>query len=234
MERRQLCGKIEVVVAHALAFLGVSALVIVTPGQDTALTIRNALWGGRRGGVFTACGVAAGQATWTLAASAGVATLLVASEPAFVALRALGVAYLVWLGLHSLRRAFARRASAEAERPVKTGPVSPGGAEQSRQPEDGGLLHQPAAAVRHRLRRDGRARPRLLRDDAGLAERLRARRRARRRRAAPLARACLAFASLTLCSRQSGSTVSLRGRTARCTRAKSARPSRTAHRPGQE
>ena len=68
---------------HALAFLGVSAVVIVTPGQDTALTIRNALAGGRRGGVFTAAGVATGQATWTIAAAAGVAALLQASEPAY-------------------------------------------------------------------------------------------------------------------------------------------------------
>ena len=55
--------------AHVAAFLGVSALVIVTPGQDTALVIRNALLGGRRSGVFTAVGVAMGQATWTVAAS---------------------------------------------------------------------------------------------------------------------------------------------------------------------
>ncbi len=32
------------------AFLVVAAIVIVTPGQDTALTIRNALAGGRRAG----------------------------------------------------------------------------------------------------------------------------------------------------------------------------------------
>ena len=79
---------------HLAAFLGVSLLVIVTPGQDTALTIRNTLLGGRRGGVGTAAGVAAGQATWTLAASAGVVALLRASEPAFVAMRLLGEAYL--------------------------------------------------------------------------------------------------------------------------------------------
>lgn len=52
-----------------LAFLGVSAIVICTPGQDTALTIRNALRGGRRGGIATARGVALGQAVWTLSAA---------------------------------------------------------------------------------------------------------------------------------------------------------------------
>ena len=89
---------------HLAAFLGVSLLVIVTPGQDTALTIRNTLLGGRRAGVRTAAGVAAGQATWTLVASAGVVALLRASEPAFVALRLLGAAYLVYLGLQLLLR----------------------------------------------------------------------------------------------------------------------------------
>jgi threonine/homoserine/homoserine lactone efflux protein len=91
-------------VTHFIAFLGVSLLVIVTPGQDTALTIRNTLLGGRRGGVRTAAGVAAGQATWTLAASAGVVAVLRASEPAFVAVRLVGAAYLVYLGLQTLLR----------------------------------------------------------------------------------------------------------------------------------
>jgi threonine/homoserine/homoserine lactone efflux protein len=89
-----------------LAFFGISVLVIVTPGQDTALTIRNTLAGGRRGGVFTALGVSTGQAVWTLAASAGVAALLVASEPAFVALKVAGAAYLVFLGAQALVAAF--------------------------------------------------------------------------------------------------------------------------------
>ena len=89
-----------------LAFLTISALVIVTPGPDTALTIRNALLGGRRGGVGTALGVATGQACWTLATSAGIAALLSASRPAFLALRLLGAAYLVYLGASSLVAAF--------------------------------------------------------------------------------------------------------------------------------
>jgi threonine/homoserine/homoserine lactone efflux protein len=89
-------------VTEALAFVGVSLLVIVTPGQDTALTIRNALAGGRRGGVATGAGVAAGQATWTLATSAGLAAVLVASESVFTALRIAGAAYLAYLGLEAL------------------------------------------------------------------------------------------------------------------------------------
>lgn len=85
------------------AFLGIAALVIVTPGPDTALTIRNTLGGGRRGGLATALGVATGQAVWTAATSAGIAALLVASASAFAALRVAGAAYLVWLGAHALR-----------------------------------------------------------------------------------------------------------------------------------
>ena len=86
------------------AFLGVSILVIVIPGPDTALTIRNTLLGGSRAGVPTALGVASGQACWTLAASAGVAALLVASEPAFLAVKVVGAAYLAFLGFGALRR----------------------------------------------------------------------------------------------------------------------------------
>ena len=83
-------------------FLGVAVLVIVTPGPDTALTVRNALVGGRRGGVFTVLGVVGGQLVWTLAASAGIAAVLAASRPAFTALRYAGSAYLVYLGIQAL------------------------------------------------------------------------------------------------------------------------------------
>jgi threonine/homoserine/homoserine lactone efflux protein len=88
-----------------LAFLGVSLLVICTPGQDTALTIRNTLAGGRGAGVATAVGVAAGQAVWTLATSAGLAVLLAASGPLFTGVRLAGAAYLIYLGARSLLKA---------------------------------------------------------------------------------------------------------------------------------
>jgi threonine/homoserine/homoserine lactone efflux protein len=85
-----------------IAFVLLAAVVICTPGPDTALTIRNTLLGGRGNGLRTAQGVAVGQALWTLAASAGIAALVAASQPVFTAIRIAGVVYLVWLGLQSL------------------------------------------------------------------------------------------------------------------------------------
>ena len=84
------------------AFLVLATVVIVTPGPDTALTIRNSLLGGRPAGIATALGVALGQATWSVATSVGVVALLVAAEPAFMALRIAGAVYLVALGVQGL------------------------------------------------------------------------------------------------------------------------------------
>jgi threonine/homoserine/homoserine lactone efflux protein len=106
------------------AFLGVSLLVIVTPGQDTALTIRNTLAGGWRSGIFTAVGVVSGQVTWAVAASAGLAAVLLASQPAFTALRLVGAAYLVFLGAQALLAAL--RSQQEAPTAVSRSPALAG------------------------------------------------------------------------------------------------------------
>lgn len=101
--------------AGLATFVGISVLVIVIPGPDTALTIRNTLAGGRRVGLATALGVVTGQATWTLATSAGLAALLLASQTAFTVLELVGAAYLAYLGASALldalrgRRREARR-----------------------------------------------------------------------------------------------------------------------------
>jgi threonine/homoserine/homoserine lactone efflux protein len=102
--------------AQLVAFLGVSAVVIVTPGQDTALTIRNTLLGGRSGGIATAAGVVSGQLVWALAASAGLSAVLLASAPLFMAIRIAGAAYLVLLGVQALVAAIrgAHRVDADA------------------------------------------------------------------------------------------------------------------------
>jgi threonine/homoserine/homoserine lactone efflux protein len=82
-------------VNHVAAFVGISAVVICTPGPDTALIVRNTLLGGRLNGVRTAGGIVTGIAVWTLAASAGIAAVIAASHAVFLALRVAGAAYLV-------------------------------------------------------------------------------------------------------------------------------------------
>jgi threonine/homoserine/homoserine lactone efflux protein len=104
-----------------IGFVLVAAVVICTPGPDTALTIRNTLLGGRCNGLRTAQGVAVGQALWTLAASAGIAALVAASQPVFVAVRIVGAAYLVWLGLQALAAAARGRGAEQQPRGSRAG-----------------------------------------------------------------------------------------------------------------
>src|SRR5438105_9139692 len=103
-------------VSDLAGVVALAIVVVVTPGPDTALTIRNTLIGGRTSGVATAVGVALGQATWSLATSAGISALIAAAEPAFVALKLAGSAYLVFLGAQSLWSAL--RPASEPRRPV--------------------------------------------------------------------------------------------------------------------
>jgi threonine/homoserine/homoserine lactone efflux protein len=101
---------------HFEAFLVIALLLAVAPGPDTALATRNALVGGRQAAVFTVLGVAIGLAVWTIAASVGIAALLQASEPAFVALKVVGSVYLAYLGVQALRAALSRRGPRELPR----------------------------------------------------------------------------------------------------------------------
>jgi threonine/homoserine/homoserine lactone efflux protein len=136
-----------------VAFLGVSAVVICVPGPDTALTVRNALAGGRRCGVATAAGVAAGQAVWTLATSVGIAELIQASEPAFLVMKTVGAAYLVALGLQSLWTASGIRFPGRLRSPTGGPGPGPGGSRApavpggSRAPGIGGRMG-PGRALR--------------------------------------------------------------------------------------
>jgi threonine/homoserine/homoserine lactone efflux protein len=98
---------------HVGTFFAVAIVVIVIPGQDMALTLRNTLRG-RRAGMATCFGVTSGLVIWAVAASVGLAALLAASEPVFLALRLVGAAYLLFLGAQALYSALRRRRRADA------------------------------------------------------------------------------------------------------------------------
>jgi threonine/homoserine/homoserine lactone efflux protein len=87
------------------AFLGVLLVVLCTPGPDFAVVLRHALADARRG-VRAAAGIVTGLAGHTAAAALGLSALLAARPDVLAAIRWLGAAYLVWLGLGALRAAF--------------------------------------------------------------------------------------------------------------------------------
>jgi threonine/homoserine/homoserine lactone efflux protein len=89
-------------VREPLLFLGVIALLTITPGADMAMVARSVFMGGRPAAFATTLGIGAGCMVWAIASAAGVAAVLAASETAYNALRLVGAAYLVFLGVQSL------------------------------------------------------------------------------------------------------------------------------------
>ena len=107
------------------AYLAVAALLIVTPGPDTALVTRNALLAGRHAASFTTLGIGSGSLIWALASVFGIAVLLEKSVVAFTVFKFAGAAYLGYLGLRSLIASFrgSKQASLTIHAPQVTQPT---------------------------------------------------------------------------------------------------------------
>lgn len=85
-----------------VSFALVAGLMTITPGIDTALVLRVAATRGRLAGFAAALGITSGVLVWAVAAALGVSALLAASATAFLALKVVGSAYMIWLGARLL------------------------------------------------------------------------------------------------------------------------------------
>ena len=90
-------------------FVVAGLLLNLTPGPDVLYVVGHALRSGARAGMVAALGITAGCFVHIVAAAVGVSALVAASATAFAALKWLGAAYLVYVGLSML---LARRRSA--------------------------------------------------------------------------------------------------------------------------
>ncbi len=86
-----------------LLFVGAGLLLNLTPGPDVLYIVSQALRSGVRAGMVAALGITAGCCVHIVAAAVGVSALLAASSTAFTALKWVGAAYLVYVGLRLLR-----------------------------------------------------------------------------------------------------------------------------------
>ena len=86
-------------------FVGFAVVVILIPGPDFAVTVKNTLAGGARRGRATAFGISTSNACQGAASAAGLGALILRSQPLFEAIRWCGVAYLLYLAAQAARSA---------------------------------------------------------------------------------------------------------------------------------
>ena len=83
-------------------FAAASLALAVVPGPAVLYIVAQSVPGGRRAGVVSALGIASGGLFHVAAAVIGLSALLAASAEAFTAVKLLGAAYLVYLGIRTL------------------------------------------------------------------------------------------------------------------------------------
>ena len=86
-----------------LAYFVASWVIAVSPGSGAVLAMSHGLAYGVRGASATVLGLQIGLAFILLVAGAGVGAVLVASAGAFMVVKLLGAAYLLWLGFKQWR-----------------------------------------------------------------------------------------------------------------------------------
>ena len=113
------------IVASLPAFVAAVILISASPGPAMALTVRRATTGGWRSAVPTVLGLEAGLYVWALAAAAGFAALVAASEVAFLVLRVVGAAFLLFLGARARLAARRHRHGGDADAGAGAAPDRP-------------------------------------------------------------------------------------------------------------
>ncbi|WP_059173963.1 homoserine/threonine efflux transporter [Bacillus sp. FJAT-27445] len=84
-----------------LTYISIVAMMIVIPGADTMLLVKNTLSYGTKAGFYTILGMATGLSFWTLIAVLGLSVVISKSVVLFSIIKYLGAAYLIFLGIKS-------------------------------------------------------------------------------------------------------------------------------------
>lgn len=85
-----------------LIILGIGIVVVISPGPDFALTIRNSLAYSRQAGIYTSLGIFVGNSIHTSYSLIGIGAIIAHSVVLFNLFKWLGAAYLIYIGIKSL------------------------------------------------------------------------------------------------------------------------------------
>ncbi|EGU61055.1 hypothetical protein VINI7043_21706 [Vibrio nigripulchritudo ATCC 27043] len=105
------------------AFLIAITILTLTPGLDTALVIRNTTRAGSQHGFLTSFGICCGLFVHATFSAIGISAILLQSAEWFMALKMVGAAYLIWLGISSIHALFGSHGNTMTDAD-KTGDVS--------------------------------------------------------------------------------------------------------------
>ncbi len=89
--------------ANLSLFIGAALILIITPGPAVLYIIARSVDQGRRAGLASVLGVEIGNSVHVLAAAFGLSAILLSSALAFDVVKYLGAAYLIYLGIKTLR-----------------------------------------------------------------------------------------------------------------------------------
>ena len=118
--------------APLLSFTVLAILLAIAPGADTALVMKNALTRGRLAGMLTTVGICLGCLVHAVASSLGLSLILAQSAQVFTLVKLVGSAYLIWIGIQTLRNSGAAAG--------ESAPPGPGRATPERRSFAEGLL----------------------------------------------------------------------------------------------
>ena len=109
-----------------LGFVGFAALLTILPCSDMALVTRNVLAMGRQRTLGTIVGISTGCVIHATASALGISAVLATSATAFNVMKTVGAAYLIWIGVQSIRSAGAPAPAATDRARGRTSPFLQG------------------------------------------------------------------------------------------------------------
>ena len=88
---------------HWIMFLAAAFVLNLSPGPDIAFILGHTVRAGRQGGLAAMLGIWVGACCHIIFAVVGLSAIIASSAEAFLVIKSVGVAYLVWLAVQSFR-----------------------------------------------------------------------------------------------------------------------------------